>query len=124
MTNNLHNTVRIMRAIQRKVGNGSGMACDAASVLSLGTVLSPPPAITVKLDDIPITYEKGEILINETLVEHKREKVALSDKDPGQHSVTEGELTTKLPILKAGDRIVAAQLGRQKVVIIAKVVTP
>lgn len=119
--NNLHNAVRIVRAVQAKAApanqNGGGG-------LLLGTVLSPPPGITVKLDDIGSTFEKGEILINETLVEHKREKIEIQDKIPGENSISDGEITFKNPILKTGDRIAAALIGRQKVVVIAKVVAP
>lgn len=121
--NNLHNAVRIVRAVQAK-SSGTASGAGGSSGVSLGTVLTPPPGISVKLDDIPSTFEKGEILINETLIEHKIEKVEISDKSPGEHSISDGAITVKEPILKAGDRIVAALIGRQKLVVMAKVVTP
>lgn len=121
--NNLHNAVRIVRAVQGK-SSGAASGSGGSSGVSLGTVLTPPPGISVKLDDIPSTFEKGEILINEMLIEHKREKIEISDKSPGEHSISDGEITVKEPILKAGDRIVAALIGRQKLVVMAKVVVP
>lgn len=120
MDNNLHNVVRMVRAMQVKCG-AKELSQKGEALLSLGTVLNPPPSLQIKLDDIPFTYEKGEILINETLIEHKRERVELLDKDPAEHSIKEGELIIKLPVLQSGDRILAAQLKRQKVVVLAKV---
>lgn len=43
-----------------------------SSTMSIGTVLSAPPEITVQLDNDPIVLDKGDLIIAQRLTAHER----------------------------------------------------
>lgn len=43
-----------------------------SSTMSLGTVLSAPPEITVQLDNDPIVLDRGDLIIAQRLTAHER----------------------------------------------------
>lgn len=67
----------------------------------LGTVLTPPPGITIKLDHLPIEIDKDDLLIAEHLAKHER-IVSIEDDEI---NATDAKLRYEDP-LKAGDRVI------------------
>ncbi|MGF9711617.1 DUF2577 domain-containing protein [Paenibacillus naphthalenovorans] len=80
----------------------------------LATVTSPPPSITVKIDNMADELDAGDIVVAESLTEHMR-TVSING---GADSV----MVVRTP-LKSGDRVIVASTnGGQTYVILDKAV--
>ena len=112
--------------------------------IELATVTSPPPALKIKIDNMPIELEKDDLIVAEYLTKHKRtinlhsgEVFFSSTEIEGKPipfpiseiSCSDGSLTannatvTFLDELKVGDRVIVASTNKgQLYVILDKVV--
>lgn len=80
--------------------------------IELATVVSPPPALKVRIDNMEIVLEKDDLIVCEGLLEHRID-----------FTVTEKEEMTVHSRLKQGDRVAVQALpGGQQYLIIDKVV--
>lgn len=79
----------------------------------LATVTAPPPAIAIKVDNVPIVFDAADLIIAEHLTEHKR-TVSIGGGEPV-------EMIVESP-LQAGDRVIVASMsGGQAYVVVGKV---
>lgn len=110
--------------------------------IELATVISPPPALRIRIDNMPVALEGDDLIVCQHLLDHQRTyttspSVASSavstwaDTDPPTHSHTHqvtgltinGQTATIHTNLRAGDRVAVMALpGGQQYLVIDKVV--
>lgn len=105
--------------------------------LELATVVAPPPALAIRIDNMALNLQGDDLIVCEHLLEHQRTyttSAAISGSDmteagqgPHKHSITSisasNQTATIHTNLKADDRVVVQALpGGQQYLVIDKVV--
>lgn len=92
---------------------------NESSTLAYGTIISPPPAIKLAIDNDPIEYDAVDIIVAERLTAHERiadvlapvtaSQMTATGMGPHTHDITNITLTgARIQYrdeLKAGDRV-------------------
>lgn len=125
MSSGLSDIIQVMKEVAgQKQGRG----------IEFATVVSPPPSLRIKVDNMPITLDMSDLIVFESLLEHEIEYSTLpaitattevADNHTHQMksmSITKQKMTIHTR-LKAGDKVAVMELnGGQTYVVLDKVV--
>lgn len=79
----------------------------------LATVISPPPAIKIRVDRMKEDLDASDLIIAESLTEHTR-VVSVND---GSVNISNATMTIQSP-LNAGDRVIVASINNGQTYIV------